>query len=622
MMSNLLDNRYRVTSVLSSGGFGETYLAEDTKMPSNRRCVIKQLKPVADNPQMYELLQQRFHREAVVLETLGEESRYIPKLYANFVENGLFYLVQEWIDGLTLTETIEKNGKWNEDAVRYLMISILQTLIYVHERGIIHRDIKPDNIILRSGEPVLIDFGAVKETLNVSTIRSSNQQAHSIVIGTPGFMASEQAAGRPFFASDLYSLALTAIFALTGKYPQELGTDPQTGEVLWQSQVTGISADLTAIFTQALQFDPRDRYSSAREMLNALQVTQSPNQANRAKTPPQPAMSNMQTVAVTPRGYVPPVIPNQPDVPDIYVYQPQNDPKKKILGQALATMIVGGAIGAAIALGVVVSQNGGIIAFWNKISPFNKSVPKTPFIFLADSAFADLDKANDQVKRLQSKGYNNAAVFSVSGGDSLLQQVYVDYFPDRQSCFVKLAEYKKSVADAYCALATPDALTKDKFSVKVLAYESLSDQTPSATPKTNTTSSSTPTPDTTKATATPSPTITPSPTKQAKTPPDEFIRDYYSLINAQQLTAAWQNLTPKFQRDGANGINSFTNWWQSVDQVSVNKVNIVEVQDNSAVVNIRLTYKQGKKISSETLRMSLLWNEALKQWQINETERQ
>ncbi len=618
MMSNLLDNRYRITSVLSSGGFGETYLAEDTKMPSNRRCVIKQLKPVADNPQMYDLLKQRFHREAVVLETLGEESRYIPKLYANFVENGLFYLVQEWIDGLTLTETIERNGKWNEDAVRYLMSSILQTLIYVHERGIIHRDIKPDNIILRSGEPVLIDFGAVKETLNVSTIRSSAQQAHSIVIGTPGFMASEQAAGRPFFASDLYSLALTAIFALTGKYPQELGTDHLTGEVLWQNQVTGISADLKTIFAKSLQFDPRDRYSSAREMLNALQVNQSPNQVNVTKVPDQAAMSNMQTLAVTPRNYTS-TIQNQPD---IYVYQPQNDPKKKILGQALATMIVGGAIGAAIALGVVISQNGGIIAFWNKISPFNKSVPKAPFIFLADSAFVDVDKANDQVKRLQSKGYKNAAVFSVFGGDGLLQQVYVDYFPDRQSCFVKLVEYKRSVSDAYCALATPDGLTKDKFSVKVLAYESLSDQTPSSIPKTNTTPSTTPTLDTTKTTVTPSPPLNPSPTKQSKASPEEFIKEYYSLINTQQLTAAWQNLTPKFQRDGANGINSFTNWWQSVDQVTVDSMNIIELKDNSAVINISLTYKQGKKISSEILRISLLWNETSKQWQINETKRQ
>jgi serine/threonine-protein kinase len=374
-MSNLLDNRYRVTSVLGSGGFGETYLAEDTKVPSNRRCVIKQLKPITDNPQMYELLQQRFHREAAVLETLGEESRYIPKLYANFTENGLFYLVQEWIDGLTLTETIERSGKWNEDAVRQLMISILQTLIYVHDRGIIHRDIKPDNIILRGGEPVLIDFGAVKETLNVSTIRSSAQQAHSIVIGTPGFMASEQAAGRPFFASDLYSLTLTAIFALTGKYPQELGTDPQTGEVLWQSHVLEISANLKAIFAKVLQFDPRDRYSSAREMLNALQA----NQSHAPKQVPiPPAMSSMQTIAVTPRGYTPPDAPDQ----SVYVYQPQHDPKKKIFSQLLVTVIVGGAIGSAIALGVVVSQNGGIGAFWNKISPFNKPVVKVPFYFL------------------------------------------------------------------------------------------------------------------------------------------------------------------------------------------------------------------------------------------------
>jgi len=609
MMSNLLDNRYRVTSVLSSGGFGETYLAEDTKMPSNRRCVIKQLKPVADNPQMYELLQQRFHREAVVLETLGEESRYIPKLYANFVENGLFYLVQEWIDGLTLTETIEKNGKWNEDAVRYLMISILQTLIYVHERGIIHRDIKPDNIILRSGEPVLIDFGAVKETLNVSTIRSSNQQAHSIVIGTPGFMASEQAAGRPFFASDLYSLALTAIFALTGKYPQELGTDPQTGEVLWQSQVTGISADLTAIFTKALQFDPRDRYSSAREMLNALQVTQSPNQTNRAKTPPQPAMSNMQTVAVTPRGYVPPVIPNQPDVPDIYVYQPQNDPKKKILGQALATMIVGGAIGAAIALGVVVSQNGGIVAFWNKISPFNKSVDKKAFYFLADSAFEDKSYANLRVQALVNEGFKEAGVFWIPDypnlGNSKYYQVYAIPFADANSCTTNLKTYVKKVPDAYCAFASLNA----KDPVNRITGEQLQVSTsnsPSATP-------------------TPSP--TPTPTQKEKPSPTQFVKNYYSLVNSRQYDTAWKNLTQSFQTDRAKGRSVFNDFWNTIDQVSVTGSRLVEIKGDSAIIDVDITYQKidknkNKVIIPETLRMSLIWNESLGQWQISATQPQ
>ena len=618
MMSNLLDNRYRVTSVLGSGGFGETYLAEDTKMPSNRRCVIKQLKPVADNPQMYELLQQRFQREAAVLETLGEESRYIPKLYANFTENGLFYLVQEWIDGLTLSETIESKGKWNEDAVRKLIVSILSTLIYVHDRGIIHRDIKPDNIILRAGEPVLIDFGAVKETLNIIIVPNSGQQVHSIVIGTPGFMASEQAAGRPFFASDLYSLALTAIFALTGQYPQQLGTDSQTGEVLWQSQVMEISANLKAIFTKALQFDPRDRYSSAREMLEAMQSEPLLNKSIPAKSVPiPPDMSNMQTVAVNPRGYTPPAIQNE----SVYVYQPQQDPKKKMVGQLLATVIVGGAIGAVIALGVVIAQNGGIAAFWNKIS--NKPVAKVPFYFLADSAFEDIDKANLRIERLRSQGYKDAGIFKIADypnlGNSPFQQVYTSQFNDIDSCIVKLKEHSKYVSDAYCAWASPNV--KDQVQ-RISGKELQPDPSPSTTPSPTPTVTLTPTP-TKSPTPTPTVTPTPTPTKSPVRPsPENAIRDYYSLINERQFQSAWRNLTPKFQRDRASGYNTFTDWWSTVDKVSINGARLVESKENSAIVDIDLTYQQGKKNSSENLRMSLVWNEASGQWQINETNRQ
>lgn len=82
MTPTLLNNRYRIIQTLGSGGFGDTFLAEDTQMPSQRRCVIKQLKPITNNPQIYQLVQQRFQREAAILEELGEENPQIPRLYA------------------------------------------------------------------------------------------------------------------------------------------------------------------------------------------------------------------------------------------------------------------------------------------------------------------------------------------------------------------------------------------------------------------------------------------------------------------------------------------------------------------------------------------------------------
>ena len=252
----------------------------------------------------------------------------------------------------------------------------------------------------------------------------------------------------------MYSLALTAIFALTGKYPQQLSTDPQTGEIIWQPHVTGISAYSKAIFAIVLQFDPRDRYGSAREMLEALQPNQLSNQTNSGKLIPiPPRMSNMQTVAVTPRGYSAPVNQsqnqnqNQNQNKSVYVYQSQQDPKKKIVAQLIATMIAGSAIGAAIALGVVVSQNGGLGALWNKISPFNQSAAKVKFYFLADSAYKDIESANLRVEKLKAQGYKDAGVFWIPDypnlGESKYYQVYTEKFKDNDevggSCLQQLS---------------------------------------------------------------------------------------------------------------------------------------------------------------------------------------
>ncbi|MEH2083228.1 MAG: protein kinase [Nostoc sp.] len=273
MTITLLNNRYQIIQVIGAGGFGETFLAEDVHMPSRRRCVIKQLKPITNNdPQTYQLIQQRFEREAATLEYLGESSHQIPKLYAYFSENGQFYLVQEWIHGQTLTKIVEAKGFESETAVRQILLSLLSVLDYVHSKGIIHRDIKPENIILRSvdDKPVLIDFGAVKETIR-SVVNSPGYPTRSLVIGTPGYMPSEQAVGRPVYATDIYSLGLTAIYLLTGKHPQELLTDLKTGEILWQQHAPNVSSQLAAVLNQAIKPHAGDRYSTASKMLHALQ---------------------------------------------------------------------------------------------------------------------------------------------------------------------------------------------------------------------------------------------------------------------------------------------------------------------------------------------------------------
>lgn len=272
----VLNNRYRVIRELGQGGFGKTFLAVDTHLPSERPCVIKQLYPIVSKPKQYQWVRERFQREAAILEELSRGNSQIPQLYAYFAEAETFYLVQEYIEGETLTEKVEQNGVLSEQEVTQILISLLQVLDYVHRQHIIHRDVKPDNVILRvsDGKPVLIDFGVVKEALE--TVMDSDR-THSIAIGTPGYMPSEQAAGRPVYSSDLYSLGLTAVFLLSGQPPHTLESDPRTGELLWQQAVPRLNRQLVAVIDRAVCFHPRDRFADAKEMLTALIANNGPS---------------------------------------------------------------------------------------------------------------------------------------------------------------------------------------------------------------------------------------------------------------------------------------------------------------------------------------------------------
>jgi serine/threonine protein kinase len=314
--------------------------------------VVKKLIPTSNDPRLQQLLQDRFKQEAITLENLSKGSNgKIPTLYHYFVEQGEFCLVQEYIDGQTLTEKIHIQGRFTETQVRQILNDLLATLSYVHQKGIIHRDIKPDNIMVRYSDdkPVLIDFGAVKEIM--STVMSGNENTgRSIVIGTPGFMPVEQMSGRPMFASDIYALGMTAIYLLTGKMPQEIETDPDTGNVKWQIYAPNVSAQLLEVINKSIQPVPNYRYNNAQAMLqdlNGSAATQSPIAQNK-------------TVATTVVAPVPKGHQEQAYIPPTQQYKEQytasnqtgmNTQSNPMVAAIIGVLVGGGLIAGGLVLG-------------------------------------------------------------------------------------------------------------------------------------------------------------------------------------------------------------------------------------------------------------------------------
>jgi eukaryotic-like serine/threonine-protein kinase len=203
MLKTILRKRYKIIERLGTGGFGETYKAEDLER-FNSLCVVKKLKLQLHQPAFLNVARRLFDREAEMLLRLGEKHDQIPQLFAYFEEKQEFYLVQEYVEGKTLAQIIERGKILSESEVINLLKDVLQILDYIHSKNVIHRDIKPANLIRRTidNKIVLIDFGAVKETL---------ADPNTVIIGTPGYMAPEQSQGTPQFCSDIYALGIIGI---------------------------------------------------------------------------------------------------------------------------------------------------------------------------------------------------------------------------------------------------------------------------------------------------------------------------------------------------------------------------------------------------------------------------
>ncbi|GAB4225877.1 MAG: hypothetical protein Kow0049_04210 [Stanieria sp.] len=292
LIGTTLRGRYYVIKQLGRGGIGITFLAEDRQC-FNCPCVVKQLKPQRSDRNTLTISRRLFAEEASTLVELGSHDQ-IPRLLAYFEENEEFFLVQEFIDGYDLTQEIIPEHSLSEPQVIELLKDICNVLVFIQQHGVIHRDLKPSNLMRRKsdGKIIVIDFGAVKR---ISTHVANTQGQFTpitptVVIQSQGYTASEQMNGFPSFSSDIYSVGIIAIQAITGLFPKQLSFDDQ-GEIIWRDRILSeynYSPNLLTIIERMVRYLPQERYQSAIAVLEDLaQLENNQNQPDFTRLPPQ-----------------------------------------------------------------------------------------------------------------------------------------------------------------------------------------------------------------------------------------------------------------------------------------------------------------------------------------------
>ncbi|NES97828.1 MAG: protein kinase [Desertifilum sp. SIO1I2] len=263
-----LRKRYLALRKLGQGGFGRTFLAQDCDIPSRPYCVIKQLQLRAFGVDTADKAKQLFQQEAVRLDELGKHPQ-IPNLFAYFSENEQWYLVQEWIDGQTLAEELHQQGAYTEEQIWQLLRDLVPVLEFIHQRRVIHRDIKPMNVIRRQSDrlPILIDFGIAKQFDRRMLVQTGT------LIGSPEYISPEQMKGKAVPASDLYSLGVMCVHLLTHlKSPLDLYNivDDRWDWRDFLPPERRVSDRLGRILDKMLQASLSQRFQSATDLLEVL----------------------------------------------------------------------------------------------------------------------------------------------------------------------------------------------------------------------------------------------------------------------------------------------------------------------------------------------------------------
>ncbi|HPB32085.1 MAG TPA: serine/threonine-protein kinase, partial [Candidatus Sumerlaeota bacterium] len=244
--------------VLGTGGMGSVFLATDTKL--QRRVAIKVLLPkLSGNAQFT----QMFLKEAETVAQFGHSN--IVQIYSIHLVHNMYFIVMEYVEGTTIRARIKREGRISEEETLRIMDQVTRALSEMHQRGILHRDIKPQNILITSdGVPKVADFG-----LAISLREAEGAAA----AGTPTYMAPEQARGEiPTVASDIYSLGVVMYMMLSGKLPYRSSSvidvmkEISAGNKIDLEKVApDVSRPLIRLVGKSLETRPSDRFKTMGE---------------------------------------------------------------------------------------------------------------------------------------------------------------------------------------------------------------------------------------------------------------------------------------------------------------------------------------------------------------------
>lgn len=299
--------KYAIVREVGRGNMGVVYEARDTQ--TGRTVAVKLLSTAslpsgADRRQLVE----RFYREAKAAGSLVHPN--IAQVYEAGAENGQHYLVMEFCSGTTLRNVLKFEQRVGEDRLRDYAEQLLGALEVAHAAGIIHRDIKPDNIIIGQNSRLkLMDFGIAK------IVSSATMTVAGEVMGSPAYMSPEQVLGKPIDArSDLFSVGVVLYECITGRKPFDGDSITAITHLIAYSQpdpIVGAPDYWQGIISKALAKDPNDRYKTAADMLSDIRNRRAPAVAPRPPVQTTNANVGSQTTFAPP----PPIPPYQPPVP-------------------------------------------------------------------------------------------------------------------------------------------------------------------------------------------------------------------------------------------------------------------------------------------------------------------